>query len=160
MSRILASIAACGVVIGCVSGPAAPSPSPSVFALRAAPTMITAGGVSVQLAPFVYRDFQPISPPDGKPMTAILRVKTADGSAFPTGVRIDSAWVLYGRAVWAATVQEEISAQPGSPVREWVVRNGPKWGPGVSVDVVVELVETVGSTSLLRASDQLVQRTD
>ena len=93
-------------------------------------------------------------------MIAILRVQTTGGSAFPTGVRVDSAWVVFGQEVWTASVEETAAVQPGSPMGEWVIRNGPKWGPGVNVDVIVELRTSNGSTSLLRAPDQLIQRTN
>jgi hypothetical protein len=128
--------------------------------LRAAPTTVTLSGETLRLMPYVYRDFQPVSPPDGRAMIAILRVQTTGGSAFPTGVRVDAAWVVFGQEVWTASVEETAGVQPGSPMGEWVIRNGPKWGPGVNVDVIVELRTSTGSTSLLRASDQLIQRTN
>jgi hypothetical protein len=100
----------------------------------------------------------PITPPDGKPMSAHLRVQAANGTSFPTTVRATFAWVLLGNETWAAPIQEEVEWPAGSPFREWVVRGGPKWGPGVLVDVVVELVAGSGPTVLLRAPDQLIHK--
>jgi hypothetical protein len=160
MSRFFASMAACSLGIGCASSPVAPDPIPSISMLRAAPTTATLSGQTLRLMPYVYRDFQPLSPPDGRAMIAVLRVQTTDGSAFPTGVRVDSAWVLFGQEVWTAPVEETPAVQPRSPMGEWVIRNGPKWGPGVNVDVIVALRTSTGSTSLLRAPDQLIQRTN
>ena len=160
MSRFLASMAACSLGIGCASNPVAPDPMPSISVLRAAPTTVTLSGETLRLVPYVYRDFQPVSPPDGRAMIAVLHVQATGGSAFPTGVRVESAWVVFGQEVWTASVEEGAGVQPGSPMGEWVIRNGPKWGPGVNVDVIVALRTSTGSTSLLRAPDQLIQRTD
>ena len=93
-------------------------------------------------------------------MTAVLHVQTTSGSAFPKDVRVDSAWVVFGQEVWTASVEEGAGVQLGGPMGEWVIRNGPKWGPGVNVDVIVGLRTSSGSTSLLRAPDQLIQRTN
>jgi hypothetical protein len=160
MERFLASMAACSLGIGCVSDPVAPDPIPSISVLRAAPTTVTLSGETLRLVPYVYRDFQPVSPPDGRAMIALLHVQTTSGSAFPMGVRVDSAWVVFGQEVWTASVEEGAGVQLGGPMGEWVIRNGPKWGPGVNVDVIVGLRTSIGSTSLLRAPDQLIQRTD
>ena len=45
-------------------------------------------------------------------------------------------------------------------MREWVIRNGPKWGPHVYVDVIVELVTGPTTAFLLLAKNQLVSRSD
>ena len=134
----------------------APEPLPP-SELRGAPTSITLGGKTLVLETYLYRDFMPVSPPNGKPLIAVLRVKTADGSAFPSGVRADGAWVVLGDEVWSAAVGEE--RFPSASSYEVVARNGPKWGPGVTVDVVVRLRED-GEEHRLRASNQPIHRTD
>ena len=102
-------------------------------------------------------DFQPISPPDGKPLIAVLRVKAADGAALAATFHVDGAWVINGAEVWTASVGDEKLA---SAYYEVVARDGPKWGPNVSVDVVVRIREPSGSSKLLRAAAQVIQRTD
>ena len=47
-----------------------------------------------------------------------------------------------------------------APVCEFVVRDGPKWGPGVFVDVVARLIDKEGRHYLLKAPKQAVKRTD
>ena len=125
--------------------------------LRAAPVAATVGQQALVLAPYLWRDFQPISPPDGKPLIAVLRVKAADGAALAATFHVDGAWVINGAEVWTASVGEEKLA---SAYYEVVARDGPKWGPNVSVDVVVRIRETSGSSKLLRAAAQVIQRTD
>jgi hypothetical protein len=41
-----------------------------------------------------------------------------------------------------------------------VARDGPKWGPGIEVDVVIRLRDAAGRHVLLQAREQLVHRTD
>jgi hypothetical protein len=111
---------------------------------------------------------------DGKPMIAVLKVATYDKKSFPSGVRIDRAWVLFGEHMWETSEFREHAEGltnnkdshegwvncPDSPVCEAVARGGPKWGPGIFVDVVVRLTDREGRHYLLQARKQYVNRTD
>lgn len=142
---------------GCGGGPIAPTPvTPSELA--AAPTTVTAAGKSLTLGTYLWRDFQPISPPDGKPLAAVLHVTTGDGSDVPATLRADMVWVLYGTEIWTA-VPEERPRSETAPVYEAAAHDGPKWGPGANVDVVVRLRDANGRTLLLRAPDQPIRTT-
>jgi hypothetical protein len=68
-------------------------------------------------------------------------------------------WVINGNEVWRATPREE---QPREdPTRVAIVaRDGPRWGPGIAVDVVVRLRGANGATALVRAAAQPINRTD
>jgi hypothetical protein len=140
---------------GC-GGPSAPSPVP-VSDLTAAPTTVSFGGKAITFETSLWRDFQPITPPDGKPLVAILRIKTEDGSEVPGTLRADLVWVLNGDQTWSAVPQEERLRPETSPVYELVAREGPKWGPGISVDVVIRLRSPDGRAFLLRAADQSIR---
>ena len=128
--------------------------------LQAAPVSVKVGQETLVLMPLLWRDFMPVSPSDGKPLVAVLRVQAADRAALAATFHVDGAWVIYGAEVWAATVGEEKLASPSQTFYEVVARDGPKWGPNVSVDVVVRIREPSGSSQLLRAAAQLIQRTD
>ena len=158
-STAFTSLALAGVLLGCSSDPAGPRPRPAPE-LRATPVRVTVDGTALLLESYLWRDFQPSSPPDGKPLIAVLRIKSADGSEVPQGVRADAVWVVFGDDVWAAPIAEE--RPRGAPAEgfEVVARDGPKWGPGVTVDVVVRLRDAAGRTVLLRAPDQPIHRTD
>jgi hypothetical protein len=152
---------ACMVVVlsGCGGeGPTAPGPVLTVD-LTTAPTRIALAGKILTLATSLWRDFQPISPPDGKPLVALLQVRTEDGSAVPATVRADTVWVIFGTETWSGVPQEEHSRVETTPVYEIVARDGPRWGPGVAVDVVVRLRDASGRGFLLRATNQLIRGT-
>ena len=145
------------VLWGCgADGPTTPG---SLSELATAPTRVSIGGKILMVETSLWRDFQPIAPPDGKPLIAVLHIKTEDGSGVSDAVRADMVWVLNGAQTWSAVPQEERERAETSPVYELVAREGPKWGPGISVDVIVRLRSTDGRAFLLRAADQPIGAT-
>jgi hypothetical protein len=144
--------------------------SVSIIDLRKAPTEVVLDGKSLSLSAYLWRDFNPSSPPDGTPMMAVFKVATSDKKPFPSGVRMDRAWVLFGEQMWEtskfrAQVKRPPDGKdswvncPHSPVCEADARDGPKWGPDVFVDVVVRLIDKEGRHHLLQAPKQCVQGT-
>ena len=125
-----------------------------------APRVVSVDGATLRLEASLWRDFQPISPPDGKPLIAGLRVITVDGAPIPSTLRADSVWIYNGSGVWAASVTEEQLRTAGASFFDVVARNGPKWGPGIEVDVVVQLRDAAGDAVLLQAPRELIGRTD
>jgi hypothetical protein len=121
---------------------------------------VAVGGQTLVLTTYLWRDFQPVSPPDGKPLVAILRVQTLTRTPLTSSFSVDGAWITNGTDVWAPNVVQENIATPGNAYYEVVARDGPKWGPGVTVDVVVRIREASGTTQLLRVAGQLIARTD
>jgi hypothetical protein len=147
--------------------------SASVKDLRNAPREVVLDGRSLSLSAYPWRDFMPGPFPgtEGSPMMVVLRVATSDEKPFPSGVRIDRAWVLFGEQAWEASeFRARVKSPPydkdswincaDSPVCEATARDGPKWGPGVFVDVVVRLTDKEGRHYLLQAPKQCVKRTD
>lgn len=145
--------------------------SVSIKALRNARTEVVLDGRSLSLSAYPWRDFMPgTGPADGSPMMVALKVATSDKKPFPSGVRMDRAWVLFGEQVWETSkLRDQMKSPPNekdswiscsdSPVCETTARNGPKWGPGVFVDVVVRLTDKEGRHHLLRVPKQCVNAT-
>lgn len=157
MRRLFLSLIA-AVLAGC--GGASPgSPTPLPTDLASAPTRISIAGKTLTLDASLWRDFMPISPPDGKPLGVVLQVRTDDSSPVPAAIRGDMLWVLKGSDTWSAVPREERSRTETSPLYELVARDGPKWGPGISVDVVIRLLDGNGRTYLLRVADRPIQGT-
>lgn len=146
----LAACLACGPELPIQPVPRDPSGN------RPPPTGI--GRIPYQVQATLSRDFMPFSPPDGKPLVAGFRIQTVDGSSIPSSVTADSAWVYNGAAVWSTAVVEE-EPRSGSEFRV-IARGGPKWGPGIEVDVVVRVIDAEGNRFLLKAPRQFISRTD
>lgn len=123
-----------------------------------APTQVVIAQTPVTLETFIYRDFAPVSPPDGQPMIAALTVKADNRAPLPSGIQVVNMYVMHGDSVWAVLpVQEWPSTSPSE--LQVVARGGPKWTPGITVDVVAELRHD-NASFIIQAVDQPVHRTD
>ncbi len=102
----------------------------------------------------------PPSPPDGGPLTVLVRVVEQNGNPVAPDLRLEYLWVVHGEEIWAARFSDESRPTPPPNELHGIAREGPKWGPDVAVDVVVGLRRGAGSLVLLRALDQVIDRTD
>lgn len=144
--------AGCGTACRCCrSGTASPA---------AAPERVQIDGREYTLAASAWRDFQPVAPPDGQPLIVVVKVSPSDMMPLPSDLAIDRVWVLNGEKEWSA-VPEELDDRAPSPAArlETAVRDGPKWGPGIEVDVAVRLRQSRQSW-LLRVAGVEIKRTD
>lgn len=132
------------MVCGCQTAPTDP-----VSDLRVTPTSVIINGQLVDLQVGLWRDFMPVAPTDGQPLAVVVRLPDQ-----MVTVSVRHIWVIFGDQVWSADAEQV----PGT--QDWVARDGPKWGPGVRVDVVAKLREAGGREVLVRAADRLIQRTD
>ncbi len=125
-----------------------------------APERVEIDGHEYILTANAWRDFQPVAPPDGQPLIVVVKVSPTDAQPLPGDLAIDRVWVVNGRDRWSA--QPEAASLRGvtTPTNlETAVRGGPKWGPGIKVDVVARLRQGK-STFLVRAAGVEVRRTD
>jgi hypothetical protein len=167
--RPLATLAiALTLAAGNACGGKSESPAPigdGAAELRQVPTTSAKlAGFTYRLETYLWRDFMPgpDASANGRPLIAVARVTVNDDTAaFPAAVTVDRMWVVNGDGVWESVPREE---QPRGSAKvetiEVVSRDGPKWGPGITVDVVVRLRDAAGNTVLLRAPAQPINRTD
>lgn len=106
----------------------------------------------------LWRDFMPISPPDGQPLIALIKVISIENVLIPSTLDVDRLWIINGYEVWESTFSEELDSSDGCKI-EKIARNGPKWDTGIRVDVVVRLIGINQKSILLRASNQIIGRT-
>jgi hypothetical protein len=96
---------------------------------------------------------------DDRLLIAAVRVSTAAGGLLPA-IRADRIMVISGEQAWITPAVEE-GAWARSPSRlEVMARNGPEWGPGVLVDVILELRDGGGQAHLIRLPDVEIGRTE
>jgi hypothetical protein len=121
------------------------------------PQLVVIDGARLTLEADLWRDFMPFAPPDGRPLAASFKVRNQSGAPLPGGLAITSARVYHRGEVWTSTPTTYETNDPALLLA--ASHGGPKWGPHVTVDVVVVL--TRGDKRLaLRAADQLIGRTD
>ena len=152
----LVVVMVCIVIAGCMFF----RPSISVVRLLSAPEQIEIDGRNYILETHLWRDFMPVSPPDGKPLIASIRITATDSLQFPPSIDARLLWVIKDQQeVWETKFSEEARSPCSRYQLEKVARNGPKWGPGIKVDVVVKIVDGENEY-LLRVSNQWISRTD
>lgn len=136
---------------------------PSTMSLQnllAAPEKIVINGSEYVLETNLWRDFMPSSPPDGKPLIALIKVKTPETSTISPEINATRLWIVNNKEIWETEFSDE-ERPVAKDILEKVARNGPKWSPGITVDVVVRVIDSrSGGEYLLRASDQNIYRTD
>lgn len=92
------------------------------------PTILVVSNRLVALEPSLWRDLMPGPGPSVRPLTARVHVPADAGAIVLTQI-----WVINGAEVWSAG----LSRVPGT--EDWMAQGGPEWGPGVSVEVVVQV---------------------
>ncbi len=127
--------------------------------LLAAPDTIEIGNQKIFLTTYLQRDFMPVSPPDGKPLNAVVYIETVDSSDIPGSLEAQAIYIINGNEVWESFFSDDVPPENSSFRLVKIARDGPKWEPGIYVDVIVLL--TIGKEQkLLKASDQYIYRTD
>src|SRR5262245_40425847 len=94
---------------GFVGAGCGPTPPPPLLeTLHRAPEGQTLeGGTTVSLYSSLWRDFMPISPPEGKPLIAVFELREANQVALSTDLSIEAAFVVLGDKVWSSYPQVE-----------------------------------------------------
>ena len=101
------------------------------------PISIGIGEEIIELEAYIYRDFMPISPPDGKPMCGLVTLKTKSGNAVPKGITVISIRISHKKKSWSAKMKMD----PNFNRKNVNVRvdGGPKWQTGIMIDITVYL---------------------
>ena len=143
-------------LVACAGRGDAPLAPPGPEELASVPGAVVLGGVTLTLETYLWRDFMPPSPPEGRPLAARLVVRSSDGSSLPSGLVMTTVSVYYQGQTWLSSPVSDPSPNPTM----YVARSsgGPLWGPGVRVNVSVTLV--LGRQRImLSAKNQYIHQT-
>ena len=119
---------------------------------------IVINGRFFNLETYIWRDFMPPSPPDGKPMIIIIRIIPNDSQAFPSDLDANRLWLINGEDIVSLTFTNETRIKPPN-ILEKVAREGPKWDVGIKIDIVIRLIQNGYRTYYLKAKDQIIHST-
>ncbi len=149
-------------LIGCKGNEKVTTTPPDipVNQLLAVPDTVQVEGRQLYLETYVWRDFMPISPPDGKALVALMYVTPTDTIPLPASISADAVWIVYNNQVWRSWISDAMDGGLNAHRLARIARDGPKWGPGVPVDVIVRVLDAGGHGHLLHAPDQMIHRTD
>ena len=106
--------------------------------LKNAPEQVVIDGTEITISSFLWRDFMPPTPEDGRELAAVVDFETIDQSNFPNNLIIDKLWVINKDEIWETTFSES-----GEIIKTYRIRKsahgGPKWEIGAEVIVVVQI---------------------
>lgn len=122
--------------------------------------LLTIDGKQYVLDAYLWRDFMPISPPNGRQLISINWLSTVDHSPIPANIQMIKQYVINGNYVWIANYFDD-ATYPEEFKMERVSRYGPKWGPDVTVLVVSVLKNRdTNSIHLIKVKNVTIGRTD
>ena len=99
------------------------------------------------------RDFMPVAPPDGRPLSAGVTLREVYQQALDYSIDDPTAFVVNGGAMWAVSLDplsHIYHPNNEQPYSGWA---GPKWGPGISVDVVMMFQDESGNVQRIIARE-------
>lgn len=137
-------------------------PEISIEELLSAPDTINVEGQKIILTTALNRDFMPSTSSNGKPLAAAVYIETADSSVISSSINADAVYIINNNQVWKSFLKDGHDYLYGFNkfrIAKWT-NNGPKWGPGITVDVVVRVIAERNRKFLLKASGQFIGRTD
>jgi hypothetical protein len=154
------SLLVCALTIAaCHRDPTAPV-VPVPPEILVAPTQLSIGAATLRVSPQLWRNFQPsLEGEPEPPLIARVLVRADDPNTFPSDLRIERAWLVFGRRAW---VVEPSLYGPAlmPPALEMMARGGPAWPIGAAVTVVVELRDISERSYLLRANPEPIGRVE
>ena len=103
-------------------------------------------GRQILAEPDLWRSFFPGSTtPDGDPLALYVRLRAPDSLPLPAGLSATRAWVFDESGFWETELVLDQTWSPPNLAR-YHAYDGPKWGPGIRVDVTVQVVQAGGGT--------------
>ncbi|MEO9803896.1 MAG: hypothetical protein ABJF04_11635 [Reichenbachiella sp.] len=114
----------------------------------------------LELHAAIWRDFMPVSPPDGKNLISVNWLVNTDSTNMPSDIALVKQFVIHEDDIWIADYSSE-SSETADYLVERISRNGPKWGPDVAVTVIAEVKCLKDDTFYyVRLDNQNIERTD
>ncbi|MEA2076470.1 MAG: hypothetical protein U9O95_00440 [Candidatus Marinimicrobia bacterium] len=112
------------------------------------------------LEAYLWRDFMPISPIDGKPLISINWLVNLDSVQVPLNLDMTKQYVILNDSIWISDYSDE-SRMTYDYKLENISRNGPKWGPHIEVDVISKITDsTIDTVYFIKAENVVIDRTD
>ena len=124
--------------------------------LRSSAENIAIGNNNLILATYLWRDFMPIAEENGSKMICINMLTEVDSIPILGTIILKKQYLIRDNEIWTADYSE--IKKNTVFITEGVVRDGPKWGPNIEVDVVCEF-ENSGTTYRILAKSQLIIKT-
>ena len=122
--------------------------------LKSNPENVVINGNRYTLYSYLWRDFMPVVESNGTPLMCVVRIiGDNERTILHDATSLSKIYVVYGHQVWISDKFEVHIFQDN----KWdvVIRNGPKWGPNVVVDVICEFNNIGKSYTLISKSQKI-----
>lgn len=124
--------------------------------LRLMPDTLVIEENSIRFDVNAYRDFMPLAEPNGSPLLVIGMLTETDSLELSVDLLPYRFYVISGNSeVWISKCSNVV--RNGFMISA-SVRDGPKWGPDIPVDVVCEL-KYLGKTYFVIVRNQMIFKT-
>lgn len=106
--------------------------------IAALPDSMTIGDHVLHVVGQANRDFMPISPPDGNPLTTGANLMSSAGGRPDWTPNHPVLYVIRDDRMWIVDAQSWQPPAPSGLLWSYYASDGPKWPPGALVDIVLE----------------------
>ena len=124
--------------------------------IKSSPEQIVIGSGRLTLYTYFWRDFMPSTEENGSPLMGVIRFEGQTGAILSNTISLSKLYVVNDNNIWICDVFETRIVD--NDIWEAVFRNGPKWEPGIDVDVICEF-ESLGQSYRLMAKSQTINAT-
>lgn len=124
--------------------------------LKESPESIIIGNNTLFLTTYLWRDFMPIAEENGSKMMCVNKLTELNSIPISSTIELKKQYIIKGNEIWMAEYEIKKSFDF---ILEGFVRDGPKWGPYIEVDVVCEF-ENSGTTHRVLAKSQIIHKTE
>lgn len=97
---------------------------------------------SFVLEAYLWCNSQAIDSENGKVIIAINRLVETDSVKVPDNINLVKQYVIYKDSLWVSDYESETRPDQSEYKLEKVSRNGPKWGPRITVDVISQVYDS------------------
>ena len=116
---------------------------------------------SFVLDAYLWRDFMPMSPLNGRPLISVNKLIELNSETIPNNIDLVKQYVINEDSIWITDYEDERRNSNSPHIIERSSRNGPKWGPQVNVDVVSKIFDSkTGENHYLILKNVFINRTD
>jgi hypothetical protein len=122
-----------------------------IEALLASPEMLNIDNYLLKVESDIWRDFMPPSDSNGQALIARVLLSERNQRAMDNSIQLEKIYLINGTELWSKNFDSFDNSSPYEI--SGIARNGPRWGPNITVDLVCEF-SFQGESYRLLAKDQ------
>jgi ATP sulfurylase len=122
-----------------------------IEALLTSPEMLNIDNYLLKVESDIWRDFMPPSDSSGRALTARVLLSERNQRTLDNSLQLEKIYLINKTELWSKSFDTFDNSSPYQVTG--TARNGPKWGPNITVDLICEF-SFKGESYRLLAKDQ------